>query len=114
MELDKLRLTANERKALETQGFVSQECRGLRRYYKLRFRLMGRQHVRYIGADFERARQIECELRQLRQQRERFQEIVKIVREGRALLRQTKKEVAAALEGSDLYFHGQEIRRKRM
>ena len=71
--LAQLRLRAADVFALASQGFVSLEKRGNRRYWKLRFRRDGRQVVRSIGSA-EQAHAVRAELAELqtdaRQQRE--------------------------------------------
>ena len=60
----KLGLAPGEIKALATQGFVARERRGGRIYWKLRFRVGGRQRVRYLGSDATKAAAIRAELAQ--------------------------------------------------
>ena len=47
--LASLRISADDLRELARQGFVCEEKRGNREYYKLRFRSGGRQVVRYLG-----------------------------------------------------------------
>lgn len=93
-ELEKLKLTPEEREALKTQGFISLDLRGNRSYYKLRFRCAGRQRVKYIGPDEERANRIRKAIVQCRKEQGLRQEISLLNRAARALLRQLKETLA--------------------
>src|SRR6185295_4287514 len=64
--LEELGLTRDEVAALKRQGFVSAEPRRKNiQIFKLRFRMSGRQQVRYLGCDPAVAAAVERELRGL-------------------------------------------------
>jgi hypothetical protein len=110
--LAELGLTDEELEALRSQGFVGQETRHHRLYYKLRFRLHGKQRVRYIrGA--ARAQAVRSELDALQHMVLHAREIAALAREGAAILRASKKSLAPLLAARNFHFHGRSIRRRR-
>jgi hypothetical protein len=111
--LARLRLSAEELQGLSTQGFVAAEYRGERGpFFKLRFRLNGRQQVRYIGKDEHLAAQVSRELLTLQSDRRYDLELARLVREARLVLKQTKQTMAADANGLRMPFHGLQIRER--
>ena len=108
-----LNLPERELAALRTQGFVSAERRRQNLVFKLRYRLDGRQHVRFLGDDERRAHAVRDELLLLQhdvQEKRRFTALR--IRTTRVL-----KECKAASQGflgeTGYYFHGLAIRKRR-
>lgn len=99
--------------ALKRQGFVSHESRGGHVIYKLRFRLHGRQRVRYFGADAERAEQVERLLERLQRGRRIKKQLRDIRHYASKELRETKLRLKPFVENAGLIFHGLAIRRPR-
>jgi hypothetical protein len=112
--LQALGITAAELLALQRQGFVSAERRGAQsQIYKLRFRLLGRQRVRYLGADPSAAAVIQGILRELQQDRRLRKQIRIACSNAAQTLRETKRQLEPLLELYGFKFHGQAIRRPR-
>lgn len=97
--------------ALGHQGFVSKELRRNRTYYKLRYRVRGRQRARYVRAD--QVATVEDELCQLQAQVRLHKRVRAHVRQARSLLRATKQKHRDLLAEDGHAFHGYEIRRSR-
>lgn len=110
--LAKLHLTGADLGTLAHQGFVSEERRQDRTYYKLRFRSAGRQVVRYVGGATAAAA-IEAELQQLRAGRRCQRELAELDRVTRRMLRESKAQLEPLLASRGLRFHGRAIRRPR-
>lgn len=109
-----LGLGAAERAALRRQGFVSLEFRGQGQIvFKLRFRLGGRQRVRYVGADADRACRVQQALFRWQQDRRRELALGRLSRDAASLLRDIKRRLEPHLNGAGLRFHGRAIRRPR-
>ena len=109
----KLGITEEELNALTFQGFVCQDRRGDKIYYKLRFRLGGNQHVRYIG-NLDIARAVEAELLVLQQDVKHRQQLTALARAGSHQLRHAKQVLQPLLEIQGFHFHGQSIRKRRV
>ena len=107
-----LRLTVVDLKQLVRQGFVCEERRGRRTYYKLRFRSGGQQVVRYIG-NAERAALVNAELARLQAETQALRELKTITKIASKMLRQTKQALEPLLEAEGFVFHGLAIRRPR-
>lgn len=113
--LQDLGLTPLQLQALARQGFVACESRGVRGpYFKLRFRVAGRNMVRGLGRDPAYASQIESALLNLQQGRRRALERSRLVAEAAQMLRTAKHGLREPLAEHGLYFHGQAIRRNRV
>ena len=94
------------------QGFVTEEKRGDRRYYKLRFRSGGKQIVRYVG-DAERAAAVAQELSTVQSELKSMRELKAITKIANRALRESKMVLEPLLKASGLVFHGFAIRRPR-
>ena len=113
--LHTLGLNEDEIRTVRRQGFVSQDVRGPNQvYYKLRFRMAGRQHVRYIGRDAALARLIALELRQSQQRIHQGRNLSRLLREAKLLLRTSKTRLDPQLAQQGFRFHGRAIRRLRV
>ncbi len=98
--------------ALCRQGFVSEERRGKRLYYKLRFRCNGKQRVRYLGRDAARAAEVREELWKLQEPRRTELELARLDRTARRMLREAKATLAPLLAEEGFTFHGNAVRRR--
>ena len=97
--------------ALRTQGFVSWEQRGVGRpIAKLRYRVQGQQHVRYLGTDASRARTIEHALRQWQAPQRAGRLLQQAIRQAATALRNSKAQLIKELHGTPHYFHGYALR----
>lgn len=113
--LSSIGLNAEEFAALRRQGFVSQENRRGRAYYRLRFRMpSGKQCMRYLGHDPAVAKQAEEELAQLQADRRVDLELGKLIRQAGQKLRATKVKLTPQLEQAGYHFHGLAIRQLRV
>ena len=110
--LASLRLTAADWEELAHQGFVSEERRGRRKYYKLRFRSGGKQVVRYIGSA-DRAATVHRELKILQAETKVVRELKARAKIANKMLRESKLAMEPVLENAGLAFHGLAIRRPR-
>ena len=109
-----MRLTEVELTALSAQGFVCRERRGTRSYYKLRFRLQGRQRVLYVGSDLTLANEVQLLLDRLQSEKRIKLELAYWCRMVGQQLRDLKRRLAPLLEAAGFAFHGQAIRRPRI
>jgi hypothetical protein len=108
-----LALGLEERQALSQQGFVSVETRGSRRYFKLRFRLAGKQCVRYLGNDPALAERVLQELYRLQNGRRLKRELCGLMRIAAKSIRGAKQRLAPLLPEAGYAFHGLSIRKQR-
>ena len=111
--LRRLQLPDQALAALRTQGFVRAEPHGRKRIYKLRFRLDGRQHVRFLGDDEELASTVQRELRVLQRDARDQRQFTDLRRRTRHILRQSKSALEGMLEEHGFHYHGQAIRQRR-
>jgi hypothetical protein len=113
--IDTLDLTAEEMTALRRQGFVSQERRHGRMFFKLRFRMpTGKQCVRYLGTDPAVAEEVQQELFEMQMVRRMNRELAKLVRKAGQKLQSSKETLGPALAKAGYHFHGLSVRRKRV
>ena len=109
-----LGLEPDDHDALQRQGFVSVEYRGRRGpFFKLRFRLDGRQRVVYLGQDVGVAEQVQHELAELQAHHKLEQRLARLKAEALALVRESKRRLQPYLHCAGLRFHGLEIRGTR-
>ena len=112
--LTQIDLTPQEMLALRRQGSVCVEARSRNcTVYKLRFRMAGRQQVRYLGTDPLFAAAVREELRLLRRAQVAERELRTLAGEARKRLRQSKARLLPIVEQSGYAFHGLSIRRPR-
>ncbi len=106
---------AEELAALSQNGTIHQEQRGRDTLiFKLRYRLAGRQRVKYLGTDPHLVAHIQAELDDLQAVHHRNRQLQQLGAEARALLRETKQRLLAPLAQAGLKFHGRAIRRPRI
>ena len=99
--------------ALRRQGFVAGENRGQRGpIFKLRFRLAGRQMVRYIGQDAALAAQLQLELQAWQAARKADLELAQLNAAARKMMREARRELSSQLAEAGFRFHGMAIRSK--
>ena len=109
-----LGLSPMELAALATQGFVCAEYQGNGHvYHKLRFRLGGRQRVRYLGKDREFIDCVRKELDGLQKSTRLRHELGRLVLAGKHTVRVAKKQMEPLLRKAGFAFHGLTIRHSR-
>jgi hypothetical protein len=106
-----LGLSNDELDTLTRQGSVSCETRGSKTIYRLRFRVHGRQCVRYVSPSD--AAPLKAELAMLQRRKRAHQRLVRFATLARQLLRQRKAALTPWLEARGYKFHGIQIRRSR-
>lgn len=111
--LEALRLGSEEIAALRQQGFVAGEVRTGRVIYKLRFRLQGRQRVRYLGTDADKAVCVERLIQTLQRGRRIKKQLRDLNHDLTEKLGETKRRLEPFLDRAGLKFHGLAIRRPR-
>jgi hypothetical protein len=97
---------------LRMQGFVARERRKNHTYFKLRYRVAGRQHVRYIASGHTAAL-VRAELQRLQADTVAGRQRRALEREARRLLRDAKQMLQPLLTTYGFHFHGQAIRQSR-
>ena len=80
---------------------------------KLRFRVGGKQHSRYVGKKPTFIALIERELAQLQSESRATKRLRRLEREAMDRLRRTKKQLEPLLSRAGRVFHGRAIRRQR-
>ena len=109
-----LGLSSEHVRALAQQGFVCSEYRGKRGpFFKLRFRLQGRQVVKYLGMDVEEAERVRRELAELQRARRGGVELRRATLEARKILRSSKRMVWADAKRAGFEFHGRSLRQRK-
>jgi hypothetical protein len=112
--LQALPIGSAERRALEQQGFVAAEYRdGKGPYFKLKFRVAGRQRVLYLGADATFVDRIRRELAQLQAARRADRKLARLTKEAHGVVRRSKQQLEMHLRRAGLKFHGRAIRRSK-
>lgn len=99
--------------ALRQQGFVSSEMRSGRMIYKLRFRLGGRQRVRYLGTNQEAADDVERLIQALQSSRRIKKQLRELDLEVTEKLKTLKQRLGPFLDRAGMKFHGLAIRSPR-
>jgi hypothetical protein len=107
--LSRLRLNGEELIALSQQGTVRSEMRGTKKIFRLRFRVDGRQHVRYVRPCDAAA--LEAEVESLQKTVRARRNLNRVARAGRDMLRERKRSLTPLLEESGYRFHGHQIRK---
>lgn len=109
-----LGLSVEEIAALRHQGFVCREERDRGRAYgKLRYRVHGKQHVKYLGKDDAFVRQVEQELSELQAPNQLNRTLGRLTREANQVLRSVKPRVESVLNDQGYVFHGRAVRKPR-
>ncbi len=111
--LDQLKLTPAQMMAVAATGYLVTDDRNRRTYFKLRYRMSGRQKVKYIGANVEKAAKIQAELRLLQQRRNAERNLRRLNERARAHLKAMKRKLEPTLQEFGLTFHGLAVRRPR-
>jgi hypothetical protein len=107
-------LTPQHWDALRRQGHVAAERRARGRpVYKLRFRIPGRQIVRYLGTDPALAEEVRQELAQLQRPRRVERQLRRLRQEAATALREAKAASEPLLNARGLRYHGYALRRPR-
>jgi hypothetical protein len=107
-----LGLTVNDVAALKNQGFVYHERRNGKILHKLRFRLAGRQRAKCVTP--EQAMAIEAELSVLQKKVRMKRRLEELSDMARRQLRDSKLQLEPLLEERGYYFHGRQVRRRRV
>jgi hypothetical protein len=106
--LNRLALSDEELHALTRQGFIRSERRRQRTIFRLRYRVDGRQHVRYVSP--RDAEALEAELATLQKRVRACRRLRSVAVLARQALRDRKMTLAPLLEARGLHFHGHQIR----
>jgi len=109
-----LNLAPEELRELTRQGFIAREYRGdSGPFFKIRFRVRGRQIVRYLGSDVHTAAAVARELRALQAGRRLARFLGRLRAQARRLLRRAKRRLEPLLRARGFYLHGHTVRRRR-
>jgi hypothetical protein len=109
--LSGLGLRVDAPSALAQQGFLSVDRRGDKQYAKLRFRLHGKQRVKYVRP--EHRAEVSAELERL-QAGPRLRSALRAEsRKVRSIVKESEATLQAALEKSGFHFHGRKLRLTR-
>lgn len=111
--LDQLIRDDAERLALRSNGFVCSEERSYCQVYKLRFRVQGRQRVRYLGTVPAVAEAVRLELMKWQRRRRAAQRLRQAVQYARQVLRESRQRLEPLVLAAGFKLHGREIRRPR-
>ena len=109
--LNRLALSDEELGALTRQGFIRSERRGRKTIFRLRYRVHGRQHVRYVSP--RDAAALEAELGSLQRRVRARRRLTGLAALARQVLRHRRSTLAPLLEARGYHFHGHQIRRCR-
>ena len=109
--LNRLALSDEELGALTRQGFIRRERRGRKTIFRLRYRVHGRQHVRYVSP--RDAAALEAELGALQRRVRARRRLTDLAALARQALRHRRSTLAPLLEARGYHFHGHQIRRCR-
>jgi hypothetical protein len=107
--LSRLRLSDEELTTLRQRGSVRSQTRGKRKVFRLRFRVLGRQHVRYVSR--QDAAALEAELKTLQKKVRVRRSLNRVASVAREMLRQRKRALTPLLEERSYHFHGHQVRR---
>lgn len=106
----RLRLSPRELEALRTCGAICAETRAAGTAYKLRFRLDGRQQVRFLGRDREWIETVRRALEAWQVSVRFGRELKRMARDGRRRLRVLRKLEGPVLNLAGLRYHGTRLR----
>ena len=109
--LNRLALSDEELVALTRQGFIRSERRGGKTIIRLRYRVHGRQRVRYVSPGDAAA--LEAELRLLQRRVRARRRLAGLAALARKVLCYRRSTIAPILEARGYHFHGHQIRRRR-
>jgi len=109
-----LGMSAEEIAALRHRGFVCRERRsGGLAYGKLRYRVRGKQRVKYLGKNEAFLRQVEEELLQLQAHNRLDRTLRHLTNEANRVLHSLKARVEPVLDERGYVFHGRAVRKPR-
>ena len=112
--LKRLGLTEYQIAALRQQGFVYGDRRhGRSEVFKLRFRIDGRQKVRYLGTSPSEAAKVSMAVKDLQRARGLRHELQRLQKESRAGLKAAKKLLTPVLKSAGYQFYGLSVRQIR-
>ena len=109
--LNRLGLGDEELDALTRQGFIRSECRAGKTIFRLRYRVRGRQHARYVSP--RDAAALEAELGLLQKRVRAHRRLTRLAALARQLLRYRRSTLVPLLAPLGYHFHGHQIRRWR-
>jgi hypothetical protein len=109
--LNRLTLSDEELVVLTRQGFITSERRGRKTLFRLRYRVHGRQRVRYVSP--RDASALEAELGKLQKRVRARRRLNVLAALARQVLRQRRSTLAPLLESRGCHFHGYQVRRYR-
>ena len=106
-------LSDEELGALARQGFVSWERRGRCMYAKLRYRVDGKQRVKYLGKEEGFVRRVEEELAVLQSTSQLDRALGRLTRDANQVLRSVRGRVESVLSDRGYVLHGRSVRKPR-
>jgi hypothetical protein len=106
-----LGLSSDELTALARQGFIRSEMRGSKKTFRLRYRVNGRQRVRYVSPNNVAA--LEAELASWQRQVRARRKLNGLSALARMMLAHRKTVLAPLVDARGYHFHGHQIRRLR-
>jgi hypothetical protein len=109
--LNRLALSDEEIGALTRQGVIRSEKRGEKIIFRLRYRVHGRQRVRYISPND--AAGLEAELRLLQKRVRARRRLTSLAALARQILGDRRLTLTPIVEARGYHFHGHQIRRRR-
>lgn len=110
--LASLSLDEDEWSAIRNNGYIIEDMRSARSYFKLRFR-RHKQEMKYLGTDLVFVEGIRNELLLLQAERNAIRQLRKRNVAARTLLKHVKETLAGALEKQGYNFHGFSVRKSR-
>ena len=116
--LTRLGLNEDDVEALALQGFVAAEDRQYRGarlgpYFKLRWRMHGRQRTKYLGRDAQLAEVVANAIADLQRENLLAREVARMMTAARKSLQETKKQMAKVMANRGRYYHGYTCRKRR-
>ena len=113
-----LGLSRDEVECMEQQGFVAVEHRAykgtrLGPYFRLRWRMNGRQRVKSLGLDAELAVAVVNAIAQLQKKKALTHFLKRMLLEARRGLKLAKKDLQATMAATGRYYHGFTARKRR-
>jgi len=109
--LNRLALSDEELGVLTQKGLIRSERRGGKTIFRLRYRVRGRQHARYVSP--RDAAALEAELGLLQRQVRAHRRLTGLAALARQVLRHRRSTLAPLLAARGYHFHGHQIRRCR-
>jgi hypothetical protein len=108
------RLGPEDRDSLARQGWISEQVRSSgARTFKLRWRVEGRQRVRYLGSDPAFAAHVRAILIDMQCARRTERQFAELLGQARRQLAHVKRQLAPELAARGYAYHGYTARRTR-